>query len=71
MKVLCIDANGVSGLTKGKIYEVIREYKSEGYYRIVNDHGHERKLYAHRFKSLDCNICIERKCNSCELNKET
>ena len=70
MKVLCIEADGVCGITKGKMYEVIHIYSTENYYGIRNDHGKVRKLYTWRFKPLDCNVCIERKCNSCELNKE-
>lgn len=68
MKVVCISAGGVVGLTNGKVYEVIHE--GDGYYRLRNDLGNERKLYTSRFKSLDCNICIDRRCNSCPIDKE-
>ena len=55
-------------LTKGKIYKVLEERGD--LFDIIDDTGIRIHVYRWRFKILDCNICVERNCNSCILNKE-
>jgi hypothetical protein len=67
LKVMAVES--YRGLTKGKIYEVRRD-ESECY-RVIDDTGKDYGYYKRRFKTLSCDICSSRKCNSCELNKGT
>jgi hypothetical protein len=73
-KVICIDDAGMLGyLTLGKIYEVFEDEDlcwMKQFYLIIDDSNSKTGFAKWRFRPYDCNHCIERKCNSCELNKE-
>jgi hypothetical protein len=55
-------------ISAGKVYTMIRETSS--HYTVIDNEGKEREFYKRRFQKLDCGICIERRCNSCPIDKE-
>ena len=67
-------------ITKGKYYVVITTsssyYKENGYIAIRDDNGIINFIYPDslvgqkHLKFLNCDTCIQRNCNSCDLNKE-
>ena len=52
MKVKCINDHGWRYLTIGKIYDVIKEDRDDGDYKIANDIGHELWYRKIHFKTL-------------------
>ena len=63
--VICTD-NSRASLTIGRVYTVFNQ--TTDYYKVKNDSKILTYYVKSRFK--DCNICLDRKCNSCKLNRK-
>jgi hypothetical protein len=72
MLVVCKENEGVSlYVTVGKTYEASKTYNKDHLQIFEADDGSKNvTLFSFRFKILDCNNCVDRKCNSCPVDKE-
>ena len=72
MTVVCKENEGVNlYVTVGKTYEAILCYDKDFLQISEADNGSKNvNLFSSRFRILDCNNCIERKCNRCPVDKE-
>lgn len=69
--IIAIKTRGCKTITQGRVYKSYN-YRSSSYYCvIIDDYGHQRTFRGSRFRpAQNCDICVERKCNSCPITKE-